>query len=372
MSSVALWLDPLSDRLEADLLFDARNTPRSGERILEPYVHLRERLAGHGISVHTGDLLVRNQVPPADVNLYATMGLTTRYRALSKRADTVLSAFLVNECPIVEPRLFAELDAASDRFLRLYSFAPDAAMEPFLKRRLTFRPFRYPYPFAGVAEPAWSRPERSFLVVINGNKVPRLRDRELYTERVRAIEYFARFGEVDLYGVGWDGPPFRVGETRVPRTVRKLGYTAEKLWDRLRPDRDALLSAARSVYRGPVDAKSETLAGYRFSICFENMAMDGWVTEKIFDCLRAGTVPVYLGAPDIEHWVAPECFVDMRRFSDYAELREFLHQLSPAEIEDYRSAGREYFASERFRPFTKEAFADIFEQILREDAEVAL
>jgi hypothetical protein len=61
------------------------------------------------------------------------------------------------------------------------------------------------------------------------------------------------------------------------------------------------------------------------------MMLDGWITEKIFDCFYSGTIPVYLGAPDIDDWIRADCFVDMRGFSDFAELRAFLKQLSPAE-----------------------------------------
>ena len=135
-------------------------------------------------------------------------------------------------------------------------------------------------------------------------------------------------------------------------------------------ERNPLVATARRAWRGSVASKSATLSGYTFAICFENMVMQGWVTEKIFDCLVAGTIPIYLGAPDIEDWVDPECFVDMRRFSGYDELREYLLGLSPAEIAAYREAGREYFRTERFRPFTKEAFAEIFVRILAEDAGV--
>lgn len=371
-STVALWLDPLTYHLEGDRLFDAANAPTSGERILEPFVYLRERLGRQGVTVHTGDMLARGNVPAADLNLYATMGMQKRYRDLARRADTILSAFLVNECPIVEPRLFALLDEAAPAFRRLYSFAPDEAMRPFLKRPLSFRPYRYPYPFAEVNEESWANRERSFLAIINANKVPRLQESELYTERLRAIAYFGARGEIDLFGMGWGGPPYRVGETRVPRALRRVRHRADVAIGRLRLNRNPLLAAARRVYRGPVVSKSDTLRRYTFSICFENMVLDGWVTEKIFDCLRAGTVPVYLGAPDIERWVWPECFIDMRKLSGYEELRDFLHGLSPKEIDAYREAGREYFASEEFRPFTKEAFARIFEEIVREDAGVAV
>ena len=366
--AVALWLDPLSSTLERDRLFDASNTPMSGERILEPYVHLRERLAEVGVPVHTADLLVKGLEPAGSLNLYATMGLWTRYPRLARRSDTILSAFLVNECPIVQPRLYAELDRANAVFRRMFSFANDDAMGPFVRAPLHFEPFRYPYPFASVNDEAWSRGGRSFLTMINGNKVPRLDTEELYSERLRAIAFFEARGEIDLYGVGWDGPPFRVGVTRVPKKLRRLAYLAERRWDKIRPD--PLVATARRAWRGSVASKSATLSRYTFAICFENQVMQGWVTEKVFDCLVAGTVPVYLGAPDVEDWVDPECFVDMRRFSGYDELRDYLLELSPGEIQAYREAGREYFRTERFSPFTKEAFADIFVRILAEDAEV--
>ncbi len=368
--SVTLFLDPLSYHLEGDRLFDTANAPTAGERILEPYVHLRTWLAERGVATHTGDLLDRGDLEPSELNLYATMGMRTRYRSLARRADTVLSAFFVNECPIVEPRLYADLANAEAHFRRMYSFAGDQEMRPFLRKPVTFRPFRFPYPFDGVIEEAWQHKERGFLAIINGNKVPRLDLRELYSERLRAVSFFEQHGEIDLYGVGWDGPPFRVGETRVPRSLRRLAYLAERRWDRARPGRDPLLAAARRAYRGPVASKAATLSQYAFAICFENMVMEGWVTEKIFDCLVAGTIPVYVGAPDIARWVDPECFVDMRRFSGYDELRDYLHALSPAETSAYREAGREYFKSSQFRPFTKHAFAEIFGRIVAEDAGV--
>jgi hypothetical protein len=202
--------------------------------------------------------------------------------------------------------------------------------------------------------------------MINGNKVPPLKTQELYTERLRALEYFSAHGEIDLYGVGWHGPPYRIGTTRIPLVARRLQYKLDSLLDRLRPD--PMLVTARRVYKGALASKADTLSGYTFSICFENQILEGWVTEKIFDCLLVGTVPVYLGAPDIERWVAPECFIDMRRFSGYEELRSFLHDLSPSEIQAYREAGREYFRSDQYKPFTKQAFVDIVREIVSEDS----
>lgn len=368
---VALWVDPLSYHLERDRLWSLSSSAGVGEGILGPYVHLRARLSELGVPVHTGDMLVDGEIPAAPLNLYVTMGEWTRYRELAGRSDTILSAFFVNECPVVEPRLFRELDRASSAFRRMYSFAGDEAMRPFLRAPVHFAPFRYPYPFTSVDVAAWSRGSRGFLSIINGNKVPRLDTNELYSERLRAIAFFEAHGEIDVYGVGWDGPPLRVGQTRIPSSLRRIAYLAEKRWDRMRPERNPLVATARRAWRGAVASKSAILSQYTFAICFENMVMQGWVTEKIFDCLVAGTIPIYLGAPDVDDWVDPECFVDMRRFSGYDELREYLLDLSPADIAAYREAGREYFQTKRFKPFSKEAFADTFVRILAEDAGVA-
>ncbi len=369
---VTLFLDPLSHHFEADRLFDSRHSPYGGDSILEPYAYTRRALADFGIATHTADLLESGAVRPSDVNLYVSMGIRDRYKRLRRRGGVVFSAFFVPECPVAEPALYRDLAEASEVFRRMYSFSTDQALEPFLSKPVRFLPFRFPQAFDGVHEAQWARRERRFLVIINGNKLPRLRVNELYTERLRAVEYFARRDEIDLYGVGWDGPPFRIGTTRVPGSVRRLAYAAERRWRRVFPDRDPLRVAARKTWRGAVDSKAETLSRYTFAICFENMVLEGWITEKIFDCFFAGTVPIYLGAPDVEDWIPAECFIDMRSFSGYDELRSYLLQLSPTETEQYRLAAVEYLSSAAYRPFTKHAFAERFRQIVVEDAGVAV
>jgi hypothetical protein len=125
--------------------------------------------------------------------------------------------------------------------------------------------------------------------------------------------------------------------------------------------------AAAEAHWGMAESKSETLSRYDFAICFENMTLDGWVTEMIFDCLFVGSIPVYWGAPDIEEWVPRDCFVDMRRFDGYGELRDYLHSLEPDDLERYREAGRNFLESDAFDPFRKETFVDRILGIVEED-----
>jgi hypothetical protein len=103
----------------------------------------------------------------------------------------------------------------------------------------------------------------------------------------------------DLYGAGWDTVPFGVGERRVPlpgTAIRASRYVRSRT-PVLR--RHPCENALRKVCRGPLDSKYEALSRYTFSLTYENMALDGWINEKLFDAMLAGTVPIDLGAPDI-------------------------------------------------------------------------
>ena len=123
---------------------------------------------------------------------------------------------------------------------------------------------------------------------------------ELYSRRRQIARWFARHGTLpfNTYGV----PPMRVPN-----------------------------------YQGRAADKLKTLSQYRYALCLENDAHPVWsrgyVTEKIFDCFYAGTVPVYLGAADVEKHIPPECFIDLREF---ASLNALDHYLSNMPDDEYR------------------------------------
>ena len=162
-----------------------------------------------------------------------------------------------------------------------------------------------------------------------------------------------------------------MGESWVPGTIQRLKRAARTRWKRSRPPRDPLRIAALQAWQGAAASKAEVLSRYTFAICFENMMLDRWITEKIFDCFFAGTIPIYLGAPDITRWVPEDCFIDMRRFTGYPELDMYLKDLSPLQIQAYRTAARDYLRSGAFAPFTKEAFGDLLAEIVHRATGVA-
>lgn len=48
-----------------------------------------------------------------------------------------------------------------------------------------------------------------------------------------------------------------------------------------------------------IELKEQGLCDYMFSVSIENAVYETFFTEKILDCFATGTIPVYLGAPDI-------------------------------------------------------------------------
>ena len=345
------------------ILEDGRLT---GEQQNAPYVLIKEYFEGKGIPVQTGDCIPEKE--GGSKKIYISMGYKEIYKKLAKRSDVIVSAFFAMECPIVEPRMYESLGAIQSYFKRIMSWSDSPSLERFVGAPIKCELFRWPQSFNEVHEEIWNRTDRKFLVMINGNKLPRLYWKELYTERLKAIEFFNRTGDIDLYGINWGSIPYRVGKTRIPYTAKRIGrYFAEikqKLWP------NPLYVAAAAAYKGTAKSKSETLSRYNFAICFENCILKGWITEKIFDCFFAGTVPVYWGAPEILELVPEDCFIDMRKFKNYSELQSFLHSLSPGDIKMYKEAGRDYINSKQFDPFRKESFLNLFRRIVREDAGV--
>ncbi|HED13200.1 MAG TPA: PqqD family peptide modification chaperone [Gammaproteobacteria bacterium] len=75
-------------------------------------------------------------------------------------------------------------------------------------------------------------------------------------------------------------------------------------------------------------SKIEVLSRYKFAIAFENSISPDYVTEKFYDPLLVGTIPVYLGAPNISDY-APghDCYIDINDFNSPADLARYLKKL---------------------------------------------
>lgn len=366
---LVLLIDPFSRHFERNALFNEEIERKNGANILAPWIYLRDWFATRGVPVHTADCFLRGEVEGSRF-VYVSFGLLNHYRAIARRPGVLASAFFEFESPVVTPDQYAEIPELQKYFKRIFTFTDAEALAPFLPAPLQSELFHLPYPNDEVNEELWNRSDRKFLVMMNHNKLPLVYWHELYTERMRAVQYFARWNEIDLYGLGWDGPSYQMGSSWMPGSLQKARRELQRQWQRMRPV--PLLEAARRVYRGASPSKLDTISHYTFMLCFENVVLKGWVTEKIFDCLVTGTIPIYWGATDVDSFVPPDCFIDMRQFESYDDLRRFLKSLDEKSIEGYREKGRAYLSSPQFQPFTKQAFVDIMARLVEEDAGVQL
>ena len=135
----------------------------------------------------------------------------------------------------------------------------------------------------------------------------------LYGKRIELIQWFKdkAIFDLDLYGRGWDirGVPF---------------------------------------YKGLTQNKLATYRNYKFAITFENCNnATGYVSEKILDAFMAGIVPVYWGAPNVQDHIPTDCFVDMRHFNSFADMYNFLSNMTYGEYCGYLEAIDSFIRSEK-------------------------
>ena len=77
-------------------------------------------------------------------------------------------------------------------------------------------------------------------------------------------------------------------------------------------------------------------ARHRFVLAFENARDVDYVTEKFFEPLEYGAVPVYWGAPNIEDFAPGDhCYIDASKFASAKELADFLRSMTDDEYMRY-------------------------------------
>jgi len=187
--------------------------------------------------------------------------------------------------------------------------------------------------------------KRKLCCMIAGNK-NNCGKNELYSERVRAIRWFEKYHpeDFDLYGIGWKNYP--VSNSFISRMTRRSGLL------------DKLLAPVYPSYKGKAASKNETLSGYKFAICYENVKeLPGYITEKIFDCFFAGCVPIYLGASNIRDFIPENTFIDKYKFRSYEDLYVYLNGMDKKTYASYLENIEKYIKSEKIKIFSADNFA---------------
>ncbi len=225
------------------------------------------------------------------------------------------------EPPVVQKNLYT--DRFTSKFKRVYTW------DDSLVDNKKFFKFYYPV-LQSMRENLPSFENRKLLTQISGRKKSKHK-KELYSERVKVIDYFQDKpeGEFEFYGGGWEKDHYR-------------------------------------HYKGAPADKFEALKNYKFSVCYENMKdVQGYVTEKIFDCFAVGTIPIYWGASNITDYIPKTCFIDRRDFASFEEVLSYIRSMDAQTYETYLTNIRTFLASDQAKLFSQEMFNVIFLEAIR-------
>jgi len=333
-------------QLQSNKMFDRALAGRVSHTIL-PLCYLHEQAALEEIELMTPDIYDSRKNEPHRAVLMSHMITANTDRLIREGVKPVL--LFSQESPLIAFRFFALLKKYARRFENTMIFIGFRKQVEAAGSNYYPMYFPEPYPATVVASEPWK--SKKFATMISGNKrVPFTWKRflagvlcgkfyrEFYKERLAVVENFADKG-FDLFGMGWQKP--MPGETA------------------------SLRGAINRCYKGPVDDKIATVRNYKFAFAFENTSAPGYVTEKIFDVMVAGSVPIYLGAPDIASFVPAEAFINMRNYASLADLERDLLQMDEARYNAYISAINRFLESEDYRKFTQTEFAITVLAILR-------
>lgn len=83
---------------------------------------------------------------------------------------------------------------------------------------------------------------------------------------------------------------------------------------------------------GLYEQKEAIAATYKFMYVPENSNDVSYVTEKVYDALKAGSIPIYMGAPDIKRFVpVPEAVISVADFNSTTALAKYIQDVGANE-----------------------------------------
>ena len=196
-----------------------------------------------------------------------------------------------------------------------------------LKKLTNFTYVKYPH-FWNTAKKGTKREIRYSMVCSNRNILLGNPDFSLYNKRQEIIDFCEKNPSINfhLYGTNWDSINCKAGLIyKFLELADKLGFWSLKRKLKL------------NNYKGQIKNKFNLLCNSKFNICFENISnYPGYISEKIWDSIAAGSIPVYWPSWKIPNdYIPNEYFIDASKFSDPKNLFNFLESIPEEEINQW-------------------------------------
>jgi hypothetical protein len=358
--NVLIWPSPWDYRLK-DGLF--KNGFSKRESFKRAYYLWQMMALEEGYELHTYDLM---PIENGDVLWFINLPKTKReYDLIKKINPNAVTILQINESPLLAPLMFHEKNQEYFDVVVTYNNSIIENKKYFCYRlpsTVEIIGKNIPYddrrhvcvinsnrvegwfgmrqkglvglPGCGLIFSGWSWTIRDLFINATHGLYNRRRNLCREAENISGLEY-------DIYGYGWNGE--QISWCPLYRNKRYTKFVKNR-----------------------IENKLEVASQYRFNITFENYnGNKGYIDIKIFDAMMANSVPVYLGEERISEYVPEKCFVDARNFKNDQELLKYLKCCPESEWNEMREAGQAFIRSEKFYPFTDEAFAKKMVDILK-------
>jgi hypothetical protein len=305
--------------------------------------HLREALAGHGVDLATPDIN-----PPDECFLLFCWDNPHTVQAVKKPGQTW--CLLINDPPMYYPESWQrEHHARYDFVLTFDETLVDNKKYFYYPMAVDTEYFSVP---EIVSEDEWAGRRLATFV---GHAVHKYEDKANPGSTLHR-----RYRTIAWYGRNHPGDFAFYGGTFLKRDYY-FAFRGVSVLRRVVPKRIFSLVAKYaqrhliSVFSGELHPleKFEVIKKYNFYYCYENtVGINGYVSEKLFDCFYSGVVPIYWGAPNIKALIPYECYIDGDRFETDKDLYTFIKGMSYDAYRGYLQQARAFLSSKEMERFT--------------------
>ncbi|OUU26503.1 MAG: hypothetical protein CBB97_07965 [Candidatus Endolissoclinum sp. TMED37] len=324
------FIDPSYEVFYKNRLFESFDETLNRDDQLYPFRRMKDYLSKKNDFIYTADLLM-----DADKDIkgqYVSLGILSNLKRFSKFKGLKRNSFVIMEPPVVANYLYKKLPYITKYFDKVYlhnTVGDGYDLTNIDKKKL--KKFYWPIPYNKVIDQVWNNKDRSDnIVMINGNHKPSFFIKELYSKRINVLIELSNNANIDLYGKGWD-----------------QWWSRKSWWFPYIKNYFSL----RSIYKGSCHSKFEVLKNYKFCICFENMEMKGYISEKIFDCFYSGAIPIYLGATDVKEYIPEDTFIDYRNFENSSDLLSYLKNMKQSKVLEIKNNAKAFLSSSKINKF---------------------
>jgi hypothetical protein len=309
------------------------------------------------------DLNVQSIHKPEESDLIICLnetGYFTSYRRNERNKQLLLI--------ITEPPVYNMNDWSKSRhvfFDKVFTYDPGLVKSDPSKYVLIHFPIDLSVPVAGLpTEKEFNKKKLASLVAgAFAITKPAIKNNSLLFERYRVLKWYQKHDPLSLHFFARVHPVnkfehFR-GASYLNKISKKITSAIAKVLFEKR---------IAGIYKGPISglSKNEAMRQYKFNFCLENSyGIKGLISEKIFDCFAAGTVPVYLGAPDISDYIPTNCYVLYSDYKSLGELNTFLHRMDYNTYIQYLINAGDFLNSPKAAVFSTAEFIDKIYSVIR-------